>query len=54
LLVYNYSKCNFSTKEESVIKGWETLDAIERQPDKGSGARVFRVKRVPVAASDHE
>jgi hypothetical protein len=24
------------------MKGWETLDAIERQPDKVSGAWVFR------------
>jgi uncharacterized protein (DUF433 family) len=32
------------------MKGWETLDAIERQPDKVSGAWVFRGTRVPVAA----
>ncbi|MFM5981063.1 MAG: DUF433 domain-containing protein [Sphaerospermopsis kisseleviana] len=32
------------------MKGWETLDAIERQPDKLSGAWVFRGTRVPVAA----
>ena len=32
------------------MKGWETLDAIERQPDKVSGAWVFRVTRVPVTA----
>ncbi|HEX9921651.1 MAG TPA: DUF433 domain-containing protein [Anaerolineae bacterium] len=29
---------------------WETLDAIERSPDKVSGAWVFRGTRVPVAA----
>ena len=32
------------------MKGWETLDAIERQPDKVSGAWVFRGTRVPVTA----
>lgn len=32
------------------MKGWETLDAIERQADKLSGAWVFRGTRVPVAA----
>ena len=32
------------------MKGWETLDAIERQPDKVSGAWGFRVTRVPVTA----
>ncbi|MFN4842126.1 MAG: DUF433 domain-containing protein [Dolichospermum sp.] len=32
------------------MKGWENLDAIERQPDKVSGAWVFRVTRVPVTA----
>jgi uncharacterized protein (DUF433 family) len=29
---------------------WENLDAIERQPDKVSGAWVFRGTRVRVAA----
>lgn len=29
---------------------WEMLDVIERQPDKVSGAWVFRGMRVPVAA----
>jgi len=29
---------------------WEMLDVIERQPDKVSGAWVFRGTRVPVAA----
>jgi uncharacterized protein (DUF433 family) len=32
------------------MKGWETLDAIERQPDKVSDAWVFRGTRVPVTA----
>ncbi|MCE2719211.1 MAG: DUF433 domain-containing protein [Dolichospermum sp.] len=32
------------------MKGWENLDAIERQPDKVSGAWVFRGTRVPVTA----
>ncbi|MFM7405812.1 MAG: DUF433 domain-containing protein [Cuspidothrix sp.] len=32
------------------MKGWENLDAIERQPDKVSGAWVFRETRVLVAA----
>jgi len=31
-------------------KQWETLDAIERDPDKVSGVWVFRGTRVPVAA----
>lgn len=29
---------------------WETLDAVERDPGKVSGAWVFRGTRVPVAA----
>lgn len=29
---------------------WENLDAVEREPDKVSGAWVFRGTRVPVAA----
>ena len=32
------------------MKQWETLDAVERDPDKVSGAWVFRGTRVPVAA----
>jgi uncharacterized protein (DUF433 family) len=32
------------------MKKWEALDAIERQPDKVSGAWVFRGTRVPVSA----
>ena len=32
------------------MKQWETLDAVERNPDKVSGAWVFRGTRVPVAA----
>ncbi len=31
-------------------KQWETLDAIERDPNKVSGVWVFRGTRVPVAA----
>lgn len=31
-------------------KQWETLDAVERDPDKVSGVWVFRGTRVPVAA----
>lgn len=33
-----------------LMKQWETLDAIERDPNKVSGAWVFRGTRVPVAA----
>ena len=33
-----------------MIKQWETLDAVERNPDKVSGAWVFRGTRIPVAA----
>lgn len=32
------------------MKQWESLDAVERNPDKVSGAWVFRGTRVPVAA----
>ena len=32
------------------MKAWETVDAVERHPDKVSGALVFRGTRVPVAA----
>lgn len=32
------------------MKQWETLDAVEREPDKVSGAWVFRGTRVPVSA----
>lgn len=32
------------------MKQWEMLNAVERNPDKVSGAWVFRGTRVPVAA----
>ncbi|MFZ4661668.1 MAG: DUF433 domain-containing protein [Caldilineaceae bacterium] len=32
------------------MKQWETLDAVERNPDKLGGAWVFRGTRVPVSA----
>jgi len=32
------------------MKQWETLEAIEQDPDKVSGAWVFRGTRVPVTA----
>ncbi len=32
------------------MKNWETIEAVERHPDKVSGAWVFRGTRVPVAA----
>ncbi|MFN8487073.1 MAG: DUF433 domain-containing protein [Caldilineaceae bacterium] len=32
------------------MKRWETLEAVERSPDKVSGAWVFRGTRVPVSA----
>ena len=32
------------------MKQWEMLDAVERNPDKMSGAWVFRGTRVPVSA----
>lgn len=32
------------------MKNWETLDAVERHPDKVSGTWVFRGTRVPVSA----
>lgn len=33
-----------------MMKQWETLDVVERDPDKVSGAWVFQGTRVPVAA----
>jgi uncharacterized protein (DUF433 family) len=33
-----------------MIKAWDTLDAVERHPDRVSGAWVFHGTRVPVAA----
>ena len=32
------------------MKPWETLDAVERDPDRVSGVWVFQGTRVPVAA----
>jgi uncharacterized protein (DUF433 family) len=32
------------------MKSWETVDAVERDPEKVSGAWLFRGTRVPVAA----
>ena len=32
------------------MEQWETLDAVEREPNKVSGAWVFRGTRVPVSA----
>lgn len=32
------------------MKSWQPLNAVERSPDKVSGAWVFRGTRVPVAA----
>ncbi len=32
------------------MNSWETLDIVERSPEKVSGAWVFRGTRVPVAA----
>ena len=32
------------------MRHWESLDAIEREPHKVSGAWVFRKTRVPVSA----
>jgi len=39
-----------SRERTGMKKQWETLDAIERDPDKVSGVWVFRGTRVPVAA----
>jgi uncharacterized protein (DUF433 family) len=33
-----------------MVKQWETLDVVERDSDKVSGAWVFRGTRVPIAA----
>ena len=33
-----------------IMEQWETLEAVERNPDKVSGAWVFRGTRVPVSA----
>lgn len=32
------------------MKNWETIEAVERHPDKASGVWVFRGTRVPVSA----
>lgn len=32
------------------MKQWESLDAVERNPDKLGGAWIFRDTRVPVSA----
>jgi uncharacterized protein (DUF433 family) len=32
------------------MEQWEMLEAVERQPDKVSGALVFRGTRIPVSA----
>ena len=32
------------------MKPWDTLDAVEREPDRVSGVWVFQGTRVPVAA----
>lgn len=32
------------------MKQWETLDAVERNPDKLGGVWIFRGTRVPVSA----
>jgi uncharacterized protein (DUF433 family) len=34
----------------TVMKQWEKLEAVEREPDKVSGVWVFRGTRVPVSA----
>ncbi len=39
-----------SRERTGMKKQWETLDAIERDPNKVSGVWVFRGTRVPVAA----
>jgi uncharacterized protein (DUF433 family) len=36
--------------EAIMVKQWETLDVVERDSDKVSGAWVFRGTRVPIAA----
>ena len=33
-----------------IMNQWETLEAVERSPDKVSGVWVFRGTRVPVSA----
>jgi uncharacterized protein (DUF433 family) len=38
------------SSEAIMIKQWETLDVVERDSNKVSGAWVFRGTRVPVAA----
>jgi uncharacterized protein (DUF433 family) len=43
--------CGSLQIEEGVaMKQWETLEAVERSPNKVSGVWVFRGTRVPVAA----
>ena len=40
----------FPISEVTIMKQWETLEAVEREPDKVSGVWVFRGTRVPVSA----
>ena len=40
----------FPILEVTIMKQWETLEAVEREPDKVSGVWVFRGTRVPVSA----
>ena len=40
----------FAILEVTIMKQWETLEAVEREPDKVSGVWVFRGTRVPVSA----
>lgn len=42
--------CYDRAERVGIVNQWETLDAIERNPDKVGGAWVFRGTRVPVAA----
>jgi uncharacterized protein (DUF433 family) len=39
-----------NTQKVMMMKDWRNCDAVERHPDRVSGAWVFRGTRVPVAA----
>lgn len=47
-MVGDYRVVNYRRGDD--MKNWETIEAVERHPDKVSGAWVFRGTRVPVAA----
>jgi uncharacterized protein (DUF433 family) len=44
------TEATVSIQKGMAVKDWRNCDAIERRPDRVSGAWIFRGTRVPVAA----